>query len=62
MKFRFLFQNYFNCANESEVFQYFKDTLTDSITGWDYFVNWQKVLDKFREIRNLFEHIKLLNW
>lgn len=50
MQFNSLFQKYFNCCDESEVFQYFKDTLTDSITGWDYFVDWQKVLANFRDI------------
>ncbi|NJL80989.1 MAG: hypothetical protein HC836_28515 [Richelia sp. RM2_1_2] len=50
MKFNYLFQKYFNCADESEVFQYFQNTLTNSITGWDYFVDWQKVLNKFKQI------------
>ncbi len=59
MKFNVLFQQYFNCANESEVFEYFQDTLIDSITGWDYFVNWQKVLNKFREIEI---HLNTLNY
>ncbi|MGB3637827.1 MAG: type II restriction endonuclease, partial [Rivularia sp. (in: cyanobacteria)] len=59
MKFNFLFQQYLNCSNESEVFQYFQDTLIDSITGWDYFVNWQKVLSKFREIEI---HLNTLNY
>lgn len=49
MKYSFLFQKYFNCSSESEVFQYLKDTLTDSITGWHYFVDWPKVLIRFRE-------------
>lgn len=49
MKYSFLFKNYFNCSSESEVFQYFQDTLTDSITGWNYFVDWPKVLERFKE-------------
>ena len=49
MKYSFLFQKYFNCSSESEVFQYFQDTLTNSIAGWDYFVDWPKVLERFRE-------------
>jgi type II restriction enzyme len=32
------------------VFQYLRDTLTDSITIWEYFVNWHKVLENFRQI------------
>ncbi|MGD1912523.1 MAG: type II restriction endonuclease [Rivularia sp. (in: cyanobacteria)] len=59
MKFNLLFEKYLNCCDESEVFQYFKDTLTDSITGWDYFVNWQKVLEKFRAIEI---HLNTLNY
>ncbi|MEA5598136.1 type II restriction endonuclease [Rivularia sp. UHCC 0363] len=59
MKFNYLFQEYLNCSDESEVFQYFKNTLTDSITGWDYFVNWQKVLNKFREVEL---HLNTLNY
>jgi type II restriction enzyme len=50
MKFNYLFEEYLHCSNESEVFQYFQDTLTDSITGWNYFVNWQKVLSQFRAV------------
>lgn len=50
MKFNSYFQNYLGCANATEVFQYLRDTLTDSITLWDYFVNWHKVLENFRKI------------
>ncbi len=39
MKFNPIFQQYLNCGNEPEIFQYFHNTLTDSITLWDYFVN-----------------------
>lgn len=33
----------FGCSNADEVFSYLLATLTDSITYWDYFVNWGKV-------------------
>lgn len=59
MKFNYLFREYLNCSDESEAFQYFQDTLIDSITGWDYFVNWQKVLNKFKEIEI---HLNTLNY
>ena len=59
MRYNMLFKEYLNCSNESEVFQYFKDTLTDSIAGWDYFVNWQKVLEQFRAIEI---HLNTLNY
>jgi type II restriction enzyme len=59
MKFNPLFQRYLNCSDELEVFQYFKDTLTDSITFWDYFVDWQKVIKNFRDVEI---HLNTLNY
>jgi type II restriction enzyme len=50
MKFQPIFQTYLNCADETEVFQHFKSTLTDSINTWNYFVDWQKVLRKFKDV------------
>jgi len=50
MKFHPIFQRYLNCSNENEVFGYFQNTLTDSITAWDYFVDWQKVLKRFEDV------------
>ncbi len=59
MKFNPVFHKYLNCSNETEVFQYFQDTLKDSITLWNYFVNWDKVLNNFREIE---VNLNLLNY
>lgn len=59
MKLNPIFQQYLNCSSETEVFQYLQDTLTDSITLWDYFVNWDKVLNNFREIE---VNLNLLNY
>ncbi|MEB3181384.1 MAG: type II restriction endonuclease [Nostocaceae cyanobacterium] len=50
MKFQTIFQTHLNCANESEIFQHFQSTLTDSINLWNYFVDWQKVLRNFSQI------------
>lgn len=50
MIFNSIFQTYFNCSNETEVFQYFQNTLTDSISVWNYFVDWEKVLRKFNDV------------
>lgn len=50
MRFNRVFRQYLNCSNTAEVFQYLQDNLTDSITIWDYFVNWNKVLNNFRDI------------
>jgi type II restriction enzyme len=50
MKFNSVFQQYLNCSNSTEVFQHLRDNLTDSITIWDYFVNWNKVLNNFKQV------------
>lgn len=59
MKFDVLFEDYLNCSNKTEVFSYLQNTLTDSITVWDYFVNWEKVLNRFKNIEM---HLNLLNY
>jgi type II restriction enzyme len=40
MKYNILLQKYLGCNNSKETFQKLQDTFTDSITVWDYFVNW----------------------
>lgn len=50
MKFKPIFKQYLGCSNAAEVFQYLERTLTDSITLWDYFVNWGKVIKNVREL------------
>jgi len=50
MKFQTIFKTHVNCATESEIFQHFQSTLTDSINLWNYFVDWQKVLRNFHQI------------
>jgi type II restriction enzyme len=59
VKFNPIFQQYLNCGNEPEIFQYFHNTLTDSITLWDYFVNWQKVLTNIQDIEI---HLNTINY
>ena len=59
MKFNSLFQKYLDCSNSAEVFDYFKNTLTDSVTLWNYFVNWDKVLKNFSEVEM---YLNLLNY
>ncbi|AKG23604.1 type II restriction endonuclease [Calothrix sp. 336/3] len=59
MKYNSLFSSYLNCSNDSEVFEYFQTTLTDSITVWNYFVDWQKVLKKFADMEI---HLNTLNY
>lgn len=48
MKYSPFFQELVGCANKDEVFQYLMENLTDSITYWDYFVNWVKVKGNVR--------------
>ncbi len=50
MKFNPLFSQLLNCSNESEVFVYLQNTFADSITLWDYFVNWNKVFSNYRDV------------
>ncbi len=50
MKFNPIFKDLINCSSSEEVFSYFKDSLTDSIMPWTYFVNWEKVMINFRKI------------
>ena len=50
MKFSHIFTDYLNCRTEIEVFDYLSSTLTDSISGWDYFVNWNKAKANVKEV------------
>lgn len=59
MKFNDLFREYLNCSNSAETFYYLSNTFTDSITLWNYFVNWNKVYANFQEIEI---YLNLLNY
>lgn len=59
MKFNDLFREYLNCSNSAETFYYLSNTFTDSITLWNYFVNWNKVYANFQEIEI---YLHLLNY
>lgn len=50
MKYTKTFKERINCSNEDEVFDYLMSTLKDTITKWDYFVNWAKVFGNLRDI------------
>ncbi len=50
MKFSQVYQNLIGCASEDDVFAFLCRTLNDSITYWDYFVNWTKVLENTRHL------------
>jgi type II restriction enzyme len=59
MKFNPCFEQHLGCSDESEVFKYFKNSLTDSIAVWDYFVDWEKVIKNFKEVEI---NLNLLNY
>lgn len=59
MKFNSLFPKYLDCSNSAAVFDYFKNTLTGSVTLWNYFVNWNKVLNNFSKVEM---YLNLLNY
>ncbi|MBN2591801.1 MAG: type II restriction endonuclease [Sedimentisphaerales bacterium] len=50
MKYLDIFKKNIDCSNEDEVFKYLLSTLKDTITKWDYFVNWAKVFDNIKEV------------
>ncbi len=50
MKYTSIFKERINCSDSSEVFNYLISTLKDTITKWDYFVNWAKVFDNLRDV------------
>lgn len=57
------FENFYNeligCRNIDDVFKYFINTTIDSITYWDYFVNWDRV---FNNISNIEVDLNTLNY
>ncbi|NES82808.1 MAG: restriction endonuclease [Moorea sp. SIO2B7] len=59
MKFNPVFKQYLDCSNQAEVFNYLQNNLVDSLTLWDYFVNWNKVITNFRQIEI---NLNLLNY
>lgn len=50
MKFGPIFEKSLSCRNADAVFRYLMDNLNDSITYWDYFVNWSKVIGNAKEV------------
>ncbi len=50
MKYEGVFKEVIGCSDASEVFDYLMNTLKQKITGWDYFVNWAKVLGNIEDV------------
>ena len=59
MKFLEVYKKLLACSTSSEVFNYLTSNLNDSITYWDYFVNWEKVN---RNIKDLEVDLNTLNY
>jgi type II restriction enzyme len=50
MKYSGIFKERLGCSSSDEVFNYLIGNLKGTITNWDYFVNWAKVLSNLREV------------
>jgi len=46
MKYSYIFKKRIGCANSDEVFNYLLDHMKETIKRWDYFVAWEKVMNK----------------
>lgn len=60
MKFCEIFREKIGCISDEEVFHYLISTLKESITQWDYFINWGKVfenLEKFEIDLNVLNYL-----
>ena len=50
MKYSNIFDELIGCKDSNSVFVYLTSTLKETITKWDYFINWSKVFENIREI------------
>lgn len=50
MKYNKIFKDRINCKNSQQVFCFLMDTLKNTITGWDYFINWAKVFGNIKDV------------
>ncbi len=49
MKYSQTFATLLQCKNSDEVFSYLIKTLKETISSWDYFVNWAKVVKNYSQ-------------
>lgn len=49
MKYSAIFKEIIECNNSDEVFNYLTGTMKESITKWDYFINWSKVFGNIKD-------------
>jgi len=59
MKYSGIFKETIGCNNPDEVFEYLIGSLKKTITRWDYFVNWSKVMGN---IKNFEIDLNILNY
>jgi type II restriction enzyme len=50
MKYHLIFQDILGCSSESDTFHYLTNNFVDSITAWDYFVDWKKAEYNLKQI------------
>lgn len=50
MKYSNIFQERLGCASEDEVFKYLLEHMKETIRSWDFFVAWEKVMNKVGSI------------
>jgi type II restriction enzyme len=59
MKYSGIFQNRLGCANTDEVFKYLLNNMKETIKSWDFFVAWEKVMNK---VENIEVVLNILNY
>lgn len=50
MKYSNIFKEQINCDSEDMVFDFLLKNLKDTIRSWDFFVAWDKVINKVKSI------------
>lgn len=73
MKYSDIFKKRLGCADTDEVFKYLLDHMKETIKGWDFFVAWEKVMNKVGSVevvlnilnyligkKNIWEEFKIL--
>ncbi|MGE5629737.1 MAG: type II restriction endonuclease [Caulobacteraceae bacterium] len=50
MKYSDIFKKRLGCADTDEVFNYLLDHMKETIGGWDYFIAWEKIINKIKSV------------
>lgn len=59
MNYTEIFKKRINCNSSQDVFEYLISSLKDTITSWDFFVNWAKA---FKGIKNIEVDLNIMNY